>query len=363
MSATLSPHDPLVAPATLALGELKTAVEAPTFRDVVGLSTASPSIHNGTHRRLRGRAPAEARTMSKTQPPVNTVLTLAEVHAFLGEAAVRRRIRQGVWQSPLPGIVVDPARTTHERPASRGCACVGGATSGADRGNRRSDRRPQGVRGRARPRARPRTAAPWRSRDFVVVHRTHLLDSLHVHPTRRPRRARVERAIIDIATGARSWQDAIAVTAASVQQGLTRVSDLEQVLARLSARRVGDASCCRCSSISRAARTRCPSWSLSALIRVAGFPSPDVKPSRMDGQARRYLDLFWDAFPLCIEIDGRLHIGVATWWADMVRDAEIPSPAPQCHQMPGVRDPDELRTASSTACVGRWSAAGGQLRR
>jgi very-short-patch-repair endonuclease len=43
----------------------------------------------------------------------------------------------------------------------------------------------------------------------------------------------------------------------------------------------------------------------------------------MDGDRRRYLDLAWLAYRLCLEIDGAFHIDVDTWIADMLRDAEI----------------------------------------
>ena len=54
----------------------------------------------------------------------------------------------------------------------------------------------------------------------------------------------------------------------------------------------------------------------------------------MEGKRRRCLDLFWDAFQLYIEIDGRLHISVETWWADMVRDAEISIGGPSVVRLP-----------------------------
>ena len=172
-----------------------------------------------------------------------------------------------------------------------------------------------------------------RSRDFVVVHRTLWLDSLHIHPTRRPRRARIERAIIDIATGARSWQQAIAVAAAAVQQGLTRVEDMEAVLADF------PRACWRRELLSMFTDLEGGSQSLPEVqamqaIRAGLLPVPDRQAIRMEGKRRRYLDLFWDAFLLCIEIDGRMHITVEQWWADMLRDAEITIGGPSVVRIP-----------------------------
>lgn len=270
--------------------------------------------------------------MAITQPPVNAVLTLAEVHDYLGAAAVRRRIRQGIWQAPLPGIVVTrPGRLTKAQRCAAALAWAGPGAALTSRTAAAID----GLKGYEDDRIHLMVSndSGLRSRDFVVVYRTLWLDSLHVHPTRRPRRARVERAVIDIATSARSWQDAIAVTAAAVQQGLTRVADLEAILADY------PRACWRRELLSMLVDLEGGSQSLPEVeairaIRAACLPIPDRQAIRMEGTRRRYLDLFWDLFQLCIEIDGRLHISVETWWADMLRDAEISIGGPSVIRIP-----------------------------
>ncbi len=42
-----------------------------------------------------------------------------------------------------------------------------------------------------------------------------------------------------------------------------------------------------------------------------------------DVQGRRWLDAVWEQARLVVEIDGRWHMDVRAWWADMKRDNEL----------------------------------------
>jgi very-short-patch-repair endonuclease len=53
-------------------------------------------------------------------------------------------------------------------------------------------------------------------------------------------------------------------------------------------------------------------------------PEPDRQASRRDQHGRRrWLDAVWEAARLIVEVDGRWHTDVATWWEDMQRDNEF----------------------------------------
>lgn len=257
-----------------------------------------------------------------TLVPGNAVLTLSQLYLTgMSAGAVRQRIKNGLWQMPLPDVVLTrpgPLTTRQQREAALlwagPDAALAGETAAAI----------DGLRGYPDDRVHvmAHTDSGLRSRDFAVVHRTLLLDARHVHPARRPRRARIERAVIDIATRARSWEDGIAVMAAAVQQRLTRTEDLRSILADFPRARwryellsvLGDLE---------GGSASLPEVQAIRAIRSGGLPVPDRQTVRMEGERRRYLDLWWDAWRLCLEIDGRLHLSTTTWWQDMLRDAEI----------------------------------------
>ena len=63
---------------------------------------------------------------------------------------------------------------------------------------------------------------------------------------------------------------------------------------------------------------------LADLLRRFGIPEPDRQASRRDQHGRRrWLDAVWEAARLIVEVDGRWHTDVITWWEDMQRDNEF----------------------------------------
>lgn len=56
------------------------------------------------------------------------------------------------------------------------------------------------------------------------------------------------------------------------------------------------------------------------LVRRYHLPEPDRQFRRVDGKGYRWLDAVWEWARLVAEIDGRWHMDVRAWWADMQRD-------------------------------------------
>jgi len=83
---------------------------------------------------------------------------------------------------------------------------------------------------------------------------------------------------------------------------------------------------------------------LCALVRRFGLPEPDRQVERRDGQGRRWLDAVWHQARLVVEIDGRWHMDVRAWWADMERDNELTVDGYRVLRFPAfvVRDTPEL---------------------
>ncbi len=56
------------------------------------------------------------------------------------------------------------------------------------------------------------------------------------------------------------------------------------------------------------------------LCRRYGLPLPDRQARRTDGDGRaRWLDIYFDAYGLVVEVDGLWHMDVEAWWADLRR--------------------------------------------
>jgi very-short-patch-repair endonuclease len=83
---------------------------------------------------------------------------------------------------------------------------------------------------------------------------------------------------------------------------------------------------------------------LCALVRRFGLPEPDRQAERRDEQGRRWLDAVWERARLVVEIDGRWHMDVRAWWADMQRDNELTVDGYRVLRFPAfvVRDTPEL---------------------
>lgn len=143
--------------------------------------------------------------------------------------------------------------------------------------------------------------------DGVVVHESRRFDPARdTHPTRRPPRVRLERAIVDAAAWSPNARRACAILAAAVQQRLTTATRLraEQDIA-------GHVRHCRIThavlgDIEGGAQAL-SEIDFVALCRRHRLPEPTLQVIRLDGHGRRrYLDAEFDGFS--VEVDGAIHL-------------------------------------------------------
>jgi hypothetical protein len=207
-------------------------------------------------------------------------------------------------------------------------------------------------------------------REGLQIHRVSGLGDHHLHPLRKPTRTRTGRALIETALSRRTADDAVAVLAAGVQQGLVLAEDLLRLFEefpRVEHRRILMEALTDIAGGSHSL----PEVQLLRIIKRAQLPLPDRQSVRYENGRKRYLDNFWDLPPVVLEVDGALHLSVDTWWDDMWRDAELTLTGHRVFRVPALavrlhedriesllrrallEDPRSLRDARASASVRR----------
>jgi very-short-patch-repair endonuclease len=157
----------------------------------------------------------------------------------------------------------------------------------------------------------------------VVVHRTTALPDGQVRIQALPPRTVVARSLVDAAAWAHTDDDARAIVAAGFQQGRVTADEIGQVLTVLprTRRRGLVRETVRYASGGAEALSEIH---LAQLCRRFGLPAPDQQVQRKDRSGRqRYLDAYWHAYHLHVEVDGAWHLEVRSWWDDMRRQNDL----------------------------------------
>ncbi|HTS99702.1 MAG TPA: DUF559 domain-containing protein [Streptosporangiaceae bacterium] len=251
------------------------------------------------------------------------VLTVSSAIRCLGRPAVRWRLASGRWQLVTPTVIVTQSGplTARQRlwvsllAAGEG-AVLGGLTAAALDGLTGFDDRRVYL---LIPGSRHLSLTPPSG---IVVHRSRLLGSADVHPSRRPPRTRLGRSLVDAAAWAATDQAARAILAAGVQQRLIRPDDLSRAVERC--QRMPRRALMRATLADVAGGAEALSeLDFCDLIRRYRLPEPDRQFERLEEQGRRWLDAVWEWARLVAEIDGRWHMDARAWWADMRRDNDL----------------------------------------
>jgi very-short-patch-repair endonuclease len=250
------------------------------------------------------------------------VLTVAASCLSMGESAVRWRLSSGRWRRVCHGVLVTQSGPLTEE--QRLWVAVLAAGDGAVLAGLTAARL-DGLGGFDESRIHlliPASRQVRKGLRGVAVHRSIVLADSDVHPVRRPPRTRLARSLVDAAAWATTDRLARAVLAAGVQQRLVRAADLSQVVEHCS--RGSRRALIRATLADVAGGAHALSeLDFTELVRRYGLPEPDRQVRRADARGNRWLDAVWEWARLVAEIDGRWHMSVSAWWADMQRDNEL----------------------------------------
>ncbi|MDX6256865.1 MAG: hypothetical protein QOJ11_3199 [Frankiales bacterium] len=261
--------------------------------------------------------------------------------AGLSYDQVRWRIQTGRWQSPLRGVVVLHSGPPTPRQRQWAAVLWAGEESALCAATAAEL---NGLRGYAESRIHVCVPSHQRLRatSGIVVHRSTTLRADELVPGRSPRRVCAERAMIELTVGKLRSDDACAVLAAGVQQGLVTADELlERVKADRHLRHRGELLDAL-ADIAGGSESHAELLAIR-LIRRARLPEPRRQASVVVEGVPKIVDLYWDDFDAGAEILGGFHREVAQWWKDLRRNAEIQTTGTMLVQLPAValrREPD-----------------------
>jgi hypothetical protein len=251
------------------------------------------------------------------------VLSRAQVLEHFEARGVRSMVRTGRWQSPHSRVVVlhNGPLTTEQRHwvavlAAPDGSALGGATAAkldrfdlpvADDG-RIEVVVPQGAR---------RLGLPW-----VRTRWSTALDGLDVHPVAAPRRTRLPRSVLDVASDQAEPRLARTVVFAAVQQRLVTASALDAALDRRGP----------CRHHGQIVETildlggdihSVPERDFDRIVTSRGLPRPTRQAVLRRPGGRHYLDAVWKEYRLAVEVDGSQHLDASQWDLDLRKAADV----------------------------------------
>ena len=252
---------------------------------------------------------------------MDSVMRVAEANARYGKGVVRQRVARGMWQRPCRGVIV-----THNGPLTGEQAWAVALASAPPRSALAGPTALEvhGMDGFQDDQIHVVIPAGGRAPSWegLVVHESGELSTADVHPLEQPRRTRVARSVIDLASWCTNDRYARAAVIAALQQGLANTARMRDALSRRGpCRRRG----LIIESILDAAGgiQSLPERDFDALWRAAGLPRPTRQRRARTKDGRYYLDATWEALGMSAEIHGVPHHAVRQWDADLRRANEI----------------------------------------
>lgn len=258
------------------------------------------------------------------------VITSRQAVAELGTARVRHLLETGRWRRVCRGVLitgVGPATREQQwwvavLAAGDGALLAGlaAARAGGLRGKWRYEPVdvliPYGRRAADLLRRMPLDMPA------VRVRRTRTLPDSH-RQRARPDRTSMARSVVDAAQWMHSDADAQSVLAAAYQQRRVTPAELRDVVATLTKARRRALMLATISDLEGGAEAL-SEINLVRLCRRHRLPVPDMQERRTDASGRvRYLDGYWRAWGVHVEVDGAHHMDAGQWAADMRRQNEV----------------------------------------
>lgn len=249
------------------------------------------------------------------------VLSRAQATEFIDPLTLRHWLGH-VWRAPHPRVVV-----THNgplTPAQRDWAALLAAPDGSALWGG-SAARWDGFRDRladdqvhvVQPVGTRRLVMPG-----VTAHWSSRLGADDVHPTSEPRRTRIARSVIDLASSCRTDGRARTVVFIALQQ---RLATTEQLAACLDARGPCRHRAELAQTLGEAAGGihSLPERDFSAIVRRWRLPEPSRQAVLRRPDGRYYLDALWLRYLLTAEVDGVQHRDADQWESDLGRTADV----------------------------------------
>jgi very-short-patch-repair endonuclease len=249
------------------------------------------------------------------------VLALDQIQQFFEPQTVRRRIGR-MWQSPHHGVVVlhNGPLTPTQRIWVAALAAPSGSALWGGTAARLDGYRDQVEDARVHivlPVGSRRLSIPW-----VQSHWSAQLGPADVHPVAEPRRTRLPRSLLDLASDASDGRRAASVLFAGAQQRLVTAGMLEQALRRRGPCRHRALILETLADIGGGIHS-VPEKDFDRILRRRGLPRPTRQVVRRRPNGRYYLDVLWEEFGLAVEIDGTHHRTAAQWDDDLDRTAVV----------------------------------------
>jgi hypothetical protein len=286
------------------------------------------------------------------------VLTLREAYQRWTPAYAAAQLAARRWQRPATRVVVmhnGPLTPLQHRwvavLAGPPGTVLGGLTAAADDGL-------QGFEPTEVSIVIPNSARMPSPPSDVRVMRSIELTARDVHPICVPPRTRMARSLVDAASDKASPpQRSRAVLIAGCQQGLSRPSALFDALSRrgpcrnraLIKETIADAA---------GGVESLPESGFDRLCLRAGLPVATRQRVLRHPDGRFYLDRYWHALDLCVEVHGVPHMAVRQWDADLDRQNEIVIAGPRLLVFSSfaVRHLEDRVIDQLTRFAGRWAA-------
>ncbi|WP_123788513.1 hypothetical protein [Phytoactinopolyspora halophila] len=249
------------------------------------------------------------------------VFRLDQVATLVSWSMADHAVRTGRWSRPHRGVYVAHNSDLTKRQESWVCllagppgSALGGLTAAELDGLRGFDA------------AGTYLVVPLKSRSptrpGLVVKRSGELTDGDVHPSRRPRRTRVPRSLVDAASWQGSTGRASSIILAGVQQRLVRPDDLRDALARRGR--------CRNRLVIRQSIydaeggiASVPERDFGRIVRMFTLPEPERQAVIQRSDGRFYLDAHWRKYGVSSEVHGIQHLELFSWDADLDRQAIV----------------------------------------
>ena len=256
----------------------------------------------------------------------------ALVASGLRYRTVRRRIRAGWWQQPVPGVVCRTTGTLTPRQRLLAALLYVGADAAVSHASAVA--------------VWSRTAGPDRTIVTALPGRHPVSTPLvWVRQSTRPFRPlgvagiRVTppaRSVLDAALDLRRLAEVDALFGRSVQRRLVTVDELAEELA--AAPSAGSRLPRRAMSALAAGSHAASEAQLCRLLRRAGVPAPELNAAVETSLGTRYVDALWRALCRGVEIDGQaFHLDADAWQADLRRQNAIQSAGVVLMRVPAQR--------------------------